>query len=267
MLLLLWEKWFGRSSPSVSIDSPGETLEQTVIAAQQGDAQARDDLIRQYQPFIAKTVSRFCKRYIDPSRDDEFSIALSAFDEAIARYSPDAGSRFLGFAEKVIVRRLIDYVRKDQRHRLAVPYSALQGDDEDQGSLLTRVEIREAVTVYEKERLAEDRRDEIAALTEALKLYGVSFGDLAIQSPKHQDSRETLLGIGRRLAANAALFETLRQKRQLPVKELCEAEKVSRKTIERHRKYLIAVALIADGGYPFLRDYIGLSQSGKEGER
>ncbi|MCC3374949.1 RNA polymerase sigma factor SigI [Cohnella sp. REN36] len=266
MLLLLWERWFGRSSSSATIENPGEALEQSVLAAQQGDAEARDHLIRQYRPFIAKTVSRFCKRYIDPARDDEFSIAMTAFDEAIARYSPEAGSRFLGFAEKVIVRRLIDYVRKDQRHRQTVPYSALQGDDEEQSSLLTRVEIREAVTVYEKERLAEDRREEIAALTEALKAYGVSFGDLAGQSPKHQDSREALLGIGRRLADNAALFETLRHKRQLPVKELCEAEKVSRKTIERHRKYLIAVALIASGGYPFLQEYIGLSSSEKGGD-
>ena len=47
-----------------------------------GDA-SRDAFIQAYKPYIAKVTSRFCKRYIDPTRDDEFSIALSAFNEAV----------------------------------------------------------------------------------------------------------------------------------------------------------------------------------------
>ncbi len=240
--------------------------EEAVAAIQRGDEALRNEWIKQYRPFIAKTASQFAKRYIDPSRDDEYSVALSAFDEAITRYSPDAGSRFLAFAAQVINRRLIDYSRREQRHSSVVPYSAVQGDRDEDSSVLAALEAKEAISVYATEQTAEDRREEIAALAAELKLYGVTFADLRDQSPKHQDSRDTLLKIGARLARNPGLFAMLTDKRQLPLKELCEIENVSRKTLERNRKYLIAVALIAGGPYPVLQEYIKPSSLEKEGE-
>lgn len=238
--------------------------EEAVAAIQNGDDKLRNEWIRQYEPFIVKTASRFAKRYIDPSRDDEYSVALSAFDEAITRFSPQAGSGFLPFASQVIQRRLIDHLRRERRHAAVVPYSALLGERSEEASALAVIEAREALTVYERDRMAEERRSEIEALTAELAAYGVTFADLSEQSPKHRDSREALLAIGARLARNPALFVMLMQKRQLPLKELQQAEKVSRKTLERNRKYLIAIALIAGGPYPLLRSYIMPSTDDKE---
>ncbi|MBB6731075.1 RNA polymerase sigma-I factor [Cohnella sp. CBP 2801] len=266
MLLLLWRKWTGQGGAAPAADHEARTPEEVVAAIQQGDEALRNDWIRQYQPFIAKTASRFGKRYIDPSRDEEFSIALAAFDEAIGSYSPEGGSSFLGFAGQVIQRRLIDYARKERRHLTAVPYSALQPQDDEAGSVLAKLEAKEALTVYSRERTAEERKEEIASLQAELAPFGVSFYDLSEQSPKHHDSREMLLGIGARLAQNAALFGMLVKKRQLPLKELSELEQVSRKTLERHRKYIIAVTLIAGGPYPILREYIRVSAAKQEGE-
>src|SRR5690625_6528731 len=79
-----------------------------VIAAQQGDSEILNHLLKAYQPFIAKCVSSVCKRYIDPEHDDEFSIGLSAFHSAIEIFSPVKGSSFLSFAKLVITRRVID---------------------------------------------------------------------------------------------------------------------------------------------------------------
>jgi RNA polymerase sigma factor len=45
-------------------------------------------------------------------------------------------------------------------------------------------------------------------------------------------------------------------KRMLPIKELLDMVDVSRKTLERNRKFLIAMALILNGPYPYLRDYL-----------
>jgi len=266
LLLLLWRKWTGRGNAAPAADFGVRTPEEVVADIQQGNEALRNDWIRQYQPFIAKTASRFGKRYIDPSRDEEFSIALSAFDEAIGSYSPDGGSSFLGFAGQVIQRRLIDYARKERRHLTALPYSSLQPQEEEAGSVLAKLEAKEALTEYSRERTAEERKDEIAALEAELTPYGVSFFDLTGQSPKHQDSRDMLLGIGARLAQNAVLFGMLVKKRQLPLKELSELEQVSRKTLERHRKYIIAVTLIAGGPYPILREYIRVSDAQQEGE-
>ncbi|MCY7552892.1 RNA polymerase subunit sigma, partial [Bacillus safensis] len=52
-----------------------QTLEQSAISIQQGDIELQNALIEQYKPFVAKTVSSVCKRYID-EKDDEFSIGL-----------------------------------------------------------------------------------------------------------------------------------------------------------------------------------------------
>ncbi len=46
------------------------------------------------------------------------------------------------------------------------------------------------------------------------------------------------------------------QKRMLPIKELLDQVNVSRKTLERNRKFIIAVALIFNGPYPYLKDYL-----------
>lgn len=227
---------------------------------QNGEHELRNELIRQYHPYILKTTSRFYRRFIDPQRDDAYSIALAAFNEAITGYSPEGGRLFLGFAETVINRRLIDHVRQETRQAATIPYSAFDSEDEDNDNSMNRLEVSQAMDAYDQEKSTEERKMEIAALTVELGEYGISFGDLVNHSPRHQDSRETMLRVGRRLAKDENMVHSLREKRQLPIKELCIAESVSRKTIERHRKYLIAVALIAYGTYPFLQEYVGLDR-------
>jgi RNA polymerase sigma factor len=264
VLLVLWKKWFSPVSDPLSPEGPGDTPENRVAAIQAGDESQREIFIVQYRPFIAKTAGSFTRRYIDPDRDDEFSVALAAFDEAINRYSSDAGTSFLGFADTVITRRLIDHARQERRHAVSVPYSSLNAGEEDEEGFLHRIESAAAVELYEQQRVAEDRRAEIAALTEQLALFGIPFTDLVENSPRHRDSRLVLMEIGNRLAQRAELFQILLEKRQLPVKQLCTVEAVSRKTVERHRKYLIAVSLIAAGSYPCLQQYISLESSGKE---
>lgn len=262
MLLVLWKKWLGSSSKSVKSPDVAIVPEQWVDRIQNGEHELRNELIRKYNPYILKTISRFFRRYIDP-QDDAYSVALAAFDEAITGYSTQGGRLFLGFAETVINRRLIDYTRQEKKHAASIPYSVFETEGEDGEGTINRVEVNQAMEAYSKEQSADERKMEIAALTDELAIFGITFNDLVQHSPRHQDSREMLLRMGRRLASEEKMFYFLREKRQLPIKELCEAESVSRKTAERHRKYLIAVALIAYGTYPFLQEYIGLDRYGK----
>lgn len=236
--------------------------EELVARIQGGDEALRNELIVRYHPYIMKITSRFYRRYIDPQRDDAFSIALSAFDEAITRFDSRNGRFFLGFAETVIRRRLIDYSRQESRHNGVLPYSAFEGEAGETPA--ERIEVSEAMEAYERTRTADERKLEIEALTEELSAYGITFADLVRLSPSHQDSREALLGLGAALSQDEKLVRFLKEKRQLPIKELCLAEAVSRKTLERHRKYVIAVSLIAIGSYPYLQHYIGLDRRGKE---
>lgn len=266
MLLVLFKKFLGkRQSHSTEEAGEAQTPELIVISIQEGDLRLRNQFITDYQPYVAKVTSRFCKRYIDPARDDEFSIALGAFNEAINQYSATAGRSFLGFAEQVIRRRLIDYVRKEQRFTGQIPYSTFEVEDEED-NVVNPIEIHQAMEQYEKQRGTEERRSEILDLTRCLGDFGISFSELVDGSPKHDDSRQTLFGIARKLSAHPELMRIMLTKRMLPIKELLDLVDVSRKTLERNRKFIIAVALIFHGPYPYLKDYLHIKDDIKGGD-
>ncbi|MBE1445576.1 RNA polymerase sigma factor SigI [Paenibacillus sp. OAS669] len=264
MLLVLFKRFLGKRQSHHPDTSDSQTPEQLVIRIQEGDLRLRNQFITDYQPYVAKVTSRFCKRYVDPARDDEFSIALGAFNEAVNQFSPQAGRSFLGFAEQVIRRRLIDYVRKEQRFTQQIPYSMFEVEDEED-NVVNPVEIHQAIEQYEKQKGMEERRSEILDLNRCLADFGIQFSDLVDASPKHDDSRQALFAIGRQLSEDSELMRTMLSKRMLPIKELLDMVKVSRKTLERNRKFIIAVALIYNGPYPYLRDYLHIKEDEQEG--
>ncbi|SDS16156.1 RNA polymerase sigma factor [Paenibacillaceae bacterium GAS479] len=265
LLLMLFKRWLGRFSVKQEPIDGAKPLGLTIQKIQQGNESLREQLIQDYRPFILKSTSRFCKRYIDPSRDDEFSIAMIAFNEAIHQFSPESGRSFTSFAETVIRRRLIDYVRREKRHWKSLPAGNLNQDGTlDEG--LQTAWTRQAVSRFQLDRDADNRRLEIEEYASELEGYGIKFTDLAGKSPKHEDSRVLLQGIALKLATEDSLWGVLVQSRRLPVKELMELGGVSRKTIERNRKYLIAVAVLLRGDYPYLSDYLQLRKEKAEQE-
>ncbi len=254
MILLLIKKWWsGRNKPQGDGDSA--SLEDDIARIQAGDETLRNDVLQRYQPFVAKTASKFCKRYVNPETDDEFSIALLAFNEAMEHWKPDAGRSFIGFAETVIRRRLTDYVRKEQRTAGQIPQSAFLQEDEE-GETFDPIDARRSAEMHLQERERDERRLEIEGLNAQLADFGISFTDLVEGSPKHEDSRKMLIGIGWMLSRDRDLSEVLLLKKSLPLKELTERASVSRKTLERGRKYIIAVALIHMGQYPHLQSFV-----------
>lgn len=231
------------------------TLQEIIMNIQAGDMILRNQLLRDYQPFVAKCASKLCKRYIDPTRDDEFSIALSAFNEAMDHFAPAQGSSFLSFAETVIRRRLIDFIRKEQKYRDQIPLTSFEIED-DEGQGVNPVEIQASVERYDVDQEAEDRRLEIIQFNQTLQEYGITMSDLVEGCPKHSDSRNMLLGIGRLIAGREEWAKHLREKKTLPIKELLTEVNVARKTLERNRKYIIAVAIIQMDNFYHLREYL-----------
>jgi RNA polymerase sigma factor len=259
LLLVLFKRFLGKDRSHHPELLKSNSPEQWVELIQQGDLRLRNQFITDYQPYVAKIVSRFCKRYIEPAHDEEFSVGLAAFNEAISQFSAAAGSSFLGFSETVIRRRLIDYVRKEQKHKSQVPFSAFDTED-DEHNIVNPIETKQALEAYEKQQGMEERRSEIIDLSRVLAEFGIRFMDLVEASPSHADSREALLEIGKLLAGNGAMMKILLSKRTLPIKELLSEVQVSRKTLERNRKFIVAVALIHNGPYPYLREYLHLSK-------
>ncbi|RNA70586.1 RNA polymerase sigma-I factor [Bacillus sp. KQ-3] len=220
---------------------------------QRGNVRLENDLIEQYIPFIRKTTAKVCKRYINTSEDDEYSIALIAFNEAIHQYSPDKGSSFLSFASLVIRRRVIDFIRQEQRRKIPL---SIDYHDDDNENMENVAEIHASFHEYHEKQEREYRREEILHLNEQLKAFKISLSDVAKQCPKHQDARENMVKIAKTVVEIEGLRSTLMTKKRLPIKELTKHITMSRKTIERNRKYIIAVSLVLMEDYRYLKDYL-----------
>lgn len=229
--------------------SPGGDPNHLLSLAQKGNHLAREELIRKFTPFILTIVSRLSGRFVRLGEDDEASIGLLAFNEAIDTYDPRKGISFLTLAETVIRRRIIDYFRQEERHRRHLT-------DQDTQAPST---LEESFWAWE----LVDRREEIVRYQKELASYGISFADLVRNSPHHQDTRRRALTCAQTIASNPLLRRYLEEKKELPLKALGQNLKISRKTLERHRKYIIALALILMGDYEYLKEYINPIERGE----
>lgn len=222
-----------------------------VIQAQDGDEQALHDLLFSYSPFMKKTASQVCKRFID-DHDDEYSVALSAFNEAVQKFDHTNNASFLTFAHMVIRRRVIDFIRKESR-RDEFSHDFMPAAEPETHNGIADHAASEA---YDTNQQNQKRREEIALYEEILREFDLSFQELVKVSPAHQDARITSIQIAQLVAETDEYKQYLLEKRKLPIKEIEKLVKVSRKTIERNRKYIIAMALLQMSDLHFLKDYL-----------
>ncbi|RJX18565.1 MAG: RNA polymerase sigma-I factor [Ammonifex sp.] len=214
----------------------GGTLGLLLARAKEGDADARNTLVEAHRSFIFNVVVSSCRRMLQWGRDDELSIGLIAFDEAVTRYEPERNVPFLAFARLVIKSRLANYFRQEVR-RLSSGATNISEEN-----LLD--DTAAAWTEFLWDRSAQDRAEEIQDYEEALSEFGISLDELVHLSPKHRDSRMALIGAAKALAVENELFQRFGRKERLPVKKVSVKTGLSPKVIEKNRKYLLALAII-----------------------
>lgn len=239
---------------SLSGNSTPPSVERLLEPARRGDKQAREDLLKQFTPLVLRVGSQVSGRFLEMGRDEEVSIGLLALNEAIDRFDPERGASFISFAEVVIKRRLIDYYRRQKGGR-EVPLSQFETEDEE-GNPLQTVERREALDRYALQQEKEDRKSEIVRYARRLAEFGIKFSELVEICPKHEDARERAIEAARLVARTPLFAQHMQTKKELPLKQLEELVGVSRKTLERQRKYIIAVALIMLEDFYYLKQYI-----------
>jgi RNA polymerase sigma factor len=230
------------------------SLEMNIFQVQQGDETLRNSIIESYQPFIKKVVSKVCNRFIDQTMD-EFSVGLVAFNEAINQYQKGQGSKFLTFADMVIRRRIIDFIRKESRQMRHIYLDQTKPSDESTMEE-SFIEQQAAIDHFEEQRRINERMEQIESYQLLLLQYGITFDVLSKHCPKHADARENAKVSAKRLVEHKELVSYLKKKKQLPIKDLLQFVSCSRKTIERNRKYIIALSLIYIGGFSALKSYI-----------
>ena len=173
------------------------------VYAAKTDPEAADALIGQYMGFIRSETVKFVHAAPEDGHEDELSIAMLAFYEAVLGYEKSRGA-FLPFAARAIRNRLIDHYRTERRHRDVLSLHAPGGGAEDSALMDT----------------LPDARDEIA------------------------------------------------ETGKLPMNELALGSGAERKTLERHRKYLVAILLAFTNGYEIIRGHlcqIGSERGGTRG--
>ncbi len=232
--------------------APSDALDVLLADAKKGNKEARETLLRSYQPFVDRVVAQVCGRAISHT-EDEFQIAFVAMNDAIDRYEDERGS-FIGFAETVMRRRLIDHFRVNERQKER-PFSAFEVEDEE-GNLQNTVDVDASMAIYEADELVKARAEEIERYKEELSLYGVSFDSLMTLSPKHQDARMSAIAVARTLAKDPLLSQTFVSSHVLPMKQLQNRVMVSRKTLERQRHYIVAVTVLLLGDYELLQGFV-----------
>jgi RNA polymerase sigma factor len=213
------------------------------------DPEAREAFLAEYQTFIRHVASKACFHSLEWGRDDELSEALMAFNESIDLFVADKGVPFLAYARVLMKRRLIDYYR---RHRLR---QAISLDQEDIGR---GIDIYLGLDEFREQEQDRERAEEIQQFSRALGSFQLTFQNLVEVSPKHRDSRETLLRAARELAFDAELWPQVERNGKVPMQALALKTQIHPKVLERGRKYILAVALLMANqhDYVYLREYV-----------
>ncbi|GAB2723701.1 RNA polymerase sigma-I factor [Paenibacillus thermoaerophilus] len=235
------------------------SIEDILLDIRKGNSRNREWLIEQYRPFILRALRHVCKRKVEWN-DDEASIGLIAFNEAINHYDSSHGKTFDNFAFMMIRRRLIDEFRKNGK---ISKFESLVLNSYD-GFEFTASEISSSLEIYAQQESAATLTQELILYDERLQEYGIRLEELEKCSPSHQDARKQLIRIAKRFCENPEMKLYLERTKHLPLKEMTQYAGVSKKTLERNRKYLIALILIFScDEFVHIRNKVSFSEIGE----
>jgi RNA polymerase sigma factor len=220
---------------------------------QKGQDELRSLLIKQYKPFILAAAKRIVS--VAAEGRDEFSVALSAFNEAIDKFDAGRHRSFLTFCDLVINRRLIDYIRKDSRRR---EYPFTYFDAKGNESLMERMQMQHADIMEGNAEI----KDEIQEFSQNLQKYGITLEDLVRLAPRHTDSKLMCISLARRISSSPELMFRLEETGMLPINDLLREINLSRKTVERNRKFIIALCLVLTSGMETIKGYVQFVEEG-----
>lgn len=221
------------------------------VRAAQEDTRAADAFVRQYIPFIKSETAKFLKRPPQEGQDEELGIAMFAFYESMMSYQRGRGA-FLRLAALAIRNRLIDHYRKEKRHGNVISWEMPMGDEEN--NLMEQVADHRNETERMVSRTAAQK--EIAEFAQQLMEFGVSMTDVAEQCPKQERTLAACMRALEYAKKNSQLLHLMVESKRLPIAQLVQGAGVERKTLERHRKYVVAIMLAYTNGYEIIRGHL-----------
>ena len=197
-------------------------------------AEDRSIFIENHLPFIIKTITKITNRYVSIENDEELSIGLLAFNEAIDRYNDEKGP-FLPFAQLVITSRIKSYLQQENKFSQNISLDKLKED----GIFLDNI----TENPIENTNLLQD---EIIMLKEILTEFGFGFEDLIDECPKHKKTRAVAIDISEKVSNDPPLTSFMYEKKRLPVKQISLKYMITEKILKRSKKFIITVIIIFD---------------------
>jgi len=212
---------------------------------------ALNALISDYLLFIRSEASKATGRIIT-EQDDEFSVAMIGFHEAIKTYEENKGA-FLKYAAVIMKNRLIDEHRKQKRHMMHTSIDELISED---GETSVVENITDAKDEYTQLDFQEATRQEIEELVLQLREFGLTLTDIAENCPRQERTLESCYKVLKYSVDNPMIITTMKRTGKLPLAVMASGTGIERKTLERHRKYLMALLLIYSNGYEIIRGHL-----------
>lgn len=216
---------------------------------QDGDVLLRNKFINDYKPFILNCVYKLIGKKENLLQSDEYSIALIAFNEALDSYDAGKNTMFVSFSKEIIRRRIIDYLRSTKKNNMTLPFSYFSSSD----SSFEEEFMLDTATDYSSNF---DAKEEIKNLEQKMKGFNLSIQDLINSSPKHRDTRVLCLNVAKIVVENELLYRKFIEKKTLPYNELRQHVDLCRRTLEKNRKFIIAMVLIMKSDLDVLKKYI-----------
>lgn len=211
----------------------------------------RNAFINENKGFIYNTASTVCRRKLSWENDDELSVALIAFNSACDKYDDNKGN-FFSYSKVIIKNALIDYFRKSKNN----PYLVFNNEDTEQSQT---IENKISLTEYEKSIENKLRAEEINMLSSELSQYGLSFSDLVKSSPSHIDTRNNLLNLAFNCVREDTILVSIKEKKQLPIKNILLLTNSNRKYIEKWRRYILSLIIIlSNNEYNYIKSYLNI---------
>lgn len=202
-----------------------------------------NELIKKHMPFIIKSISDVTGRYVSCENDEELSVGLLGFHEAIERYDNEKG-HFLSYAKLVIGSRIKNYLKGENRHQ----HSSL---DElvDKG-----LDIKDEY--FEPKEDNSILIEEINKLKTEISSFGFTFEDLVNEAPKQQATRKNAIILSEEISKEEEFTSFMYLKKRLPIKRIVLKFSVTEKVIKRSKKFIISVVIIIDKRLNALRNWI-----------
>lgn len=101
-----------------------------------------------------------------------------------------------------------------------------------------------------------ETREEIKNFELKIYEYKMTIEDLIECSPKHRDTIILCLKVANIIIENESLYQSFRERKILPYKELTEHFNLCRRTLEKNRKFIIAMVFILKSDLEVLKKYI-----------